>query len=297
MSNVLNLVSESTYVEKMDMQNALLKAIAAQSSGPALSVSSWAVVQQLVRLGIAAKVFSVGDQLVCRHKDYGTLTWDIIGIDHDKPADTAYTHSLTLQLHGVLPDCFLGFDAPETGSSDTNRQKYGSNNWSQSAVRQWLNSAAGAGSWWQAQTASDTAPGYAASADGFLKGLDAEFLSAVGSVSKTTAQNVITDGGGSIVSTERFFLLSETEVYGGLNSSVAEGTAYPYYADNSALNMAGSGTDPNRVKYSGETAQYWMLRSPQASFSAYILRVRSTGVIDSIGANSELGISPACCII
>ena len=44
MSNVLNLVSESTYVEKMDMQNALLKAIAAQSSGPALSVSSWAVV-------------------------------------------------------------------------------------------------------------------------------------------------------------------------------------------------------------------------------------------------------------
>ena len=281
----------------MDMQNALLKAIAAQSSGPALSVSSWAVVQQLVRLGIAAKVFSVGDQLVCRHKDYGTLTWDIIGIDHDKPADTAYTHSLTLQLHGVLPDCFLGFDAPETGSSDTNRQKYGSNNWSQSAVRQWLNSAAGAGSWWQAQTASDAAPGYAASANGFLKGLDAEFLSAVGSVSKTTAQNVITDGGGSIVSTERFFLLSETEVYGGLNSSVAEGTAYPYYADNSALNMAGSGTDPNRVKYSGETAQYWMLRSPQASFSAYILRVRSTGVIDSVGANSELGISPACCII
>lgn len=71
---------------------------------------SWYQVRRMVRDGTAAKVFSVGDQLTCQRGD-DTLVWDVIGIDHDTPADPQFTHSMTLQLHDVYKN--LQFDAPE----------------------------------------------------------------------------------------------------------------------------------------------------------------------------------------
>ena len=73
-------------------------------------VDSWGDVQKAVRSGLAAKVFSIGDQLICQRAGVN-LVWDVIGIDHDTPADPQFTHSMTLQLH----DCFtanMQFDAP-----------------------------------------------------------------------------------------------------------------------------------------------------------------------------------------
>ena len=301
MSNVLNLLSESTYIEKMDMQNALLKAIATNGGGGGdtpVEVESWAVVQQLVRLGIAAKVFSIGDQLVCNHATYGKLTWDIIGIDHDTPVNSEYTHSLTIQLHDCLGTSFQ-FDAAEPTNPDTNRQSYGSNNWSESGIRQWLNSAGNPGTWWEAKTDYDVQPTYATSTAGFMKGLDADFLAAVGEVSKITAKNTVTDGGGSDTTTEKFFLLSLTEIYGGLNNSISEGVVYPYYSDNSALTAAGTGADANRIKYRNGTAQYWWLRSPYPSNSYSVRYVITTGGVstDYSRAHGSHGVAPACCII
>ena len=299
MSNVLNLLSESTYIEKMDMQNALLKAIATNGGGGGdtpVEVESWAVVQQLVRLGIAAKVFSIGDQLVCNHATYGKLTWDIIGIDHDTPVNSEYTHSLTIQLHDCLGATFQ-FDAAEPTNPDTNRQSYGSNNWSESGIRQWLNSAGNPGTWWEAKTDYDVQPTYATSTAGFMKGLDADFLAAVGEVSKITAKNTVTDGGGSDTTTEKFFLLSLTEIYGGLNNSISEGVVYPYYSDNSALTAAGTGTDANRIKYRNGSAQYWWLRSPHPSYSNNVRNVLTTGNVSDISAYGSGGVAPACCII
>lgn len=299
MSNVLNLLSESTYIEKMDMQNALLKAIATNGGGGGdtpVEVGSWAVVQQLVRLGIVAKVFSIGDQLVCNHATYGKLTWDIIGIDHDTPVNSEYTHSLTIQLHDCLGATFQ-FDAAEPTNPDTNRQSYGSNNWSESGIRQWLNSAGNPGTWWEAKTDYDVQPSYATSTAGFMKGLDADFLATVGEVSKITAKNTVTDGGGSDTTTEKFFLLSQTEIYGGLNNSISEGVVYPYYSDNSALTAAGTGADANRIKYRNGTAQYWWLRSPYPSTSHYVRTVITTGDVNYSNAYNSRGVAPACCII
>lgn len=300
MANVLNLLSESTYIEKMDMQNALLKAIATQGgsgSNVPVEINSWSVVQQLVRLGIGAKVFSIGDQLVCNHETYGTLVWDIIGIDHDTPASSEYKHSLTIQLHDCIGAATFQFDAAEPTNPDSNRASYGSNNWLESGIRQWLNSDGNAGTWWEAKTDYDVKPSYASSTAGFLKGLDTEFLSTVGEVSKITARNTVTDGGDSDTSTEKFFLLSMTEVYGGLNNNIAEGVAYPYYADNSVLTAAGMGADANRIKYRNGAAQYWWLRSPYASNSYGVRIVGTTGGVSSYNANNSSGVAPACCII
>ena len=300
MANVLNLLSESTYIEKMDMQNALLKAIATQGGGGSnvpVEINSWSVVQQMVRLGIAAKVFSIGDQLVCNHETYGTLVWDIIGIDHDTPANSEFKHSLTIQLHDCIGAATFQFDAAEPTNPDSSRKSNGSNNWLESGIRQWLNSDGNAGTWWEAKTEYDVKPSYASSTAGFLKGLDAEFLSTVGEVSKITARNTVTDGGDSDTSTEKFFLPSMTEVYGGLNNNIAEGVAYPYYADNSVLSSAGEGADANRIKYRNGATQHWWLRSPNTSNSYNARCVFSTGAVNYYGAVNSSGVAPACCII
>lgn len=299
MSNVLNLLSESTYIEKMDMQNVLLKAIATSGGSGGgdtpVTIDSWSVVQQLVRLGIASKVFSIGDQLVCNHSKYGKLTWDIIGIDHDTPVNSEYKHSITIQLH----DCLTGhqFDAAEPTNPDSNRASYGSNNWVESGIRQWLNSDGAAGTWWTAKTEYDVKPSYASSEAGFMAGLDEDFLSTVGEVTKITARNTVTDGGESDTTTEKFFLLSKTEVYGGLENSIAEGVAYPYYADNSSLSAEGTGADTNRIKYRDGSATYWWLRSPYTSYSYRVRSVGAAGGVSYDGANGSNGVAPACCII
>lgn len=65
------------------------------------SVDSWADVQRIVRSGLASQVFEIGDQLTCE-KNGETLTWDIIGFDHDIPAEQGLEHSMTLQLHSAI---------------------------------------------------------------------------------------------------------------------------------------------------------------------------------------------------
>ena len=299
MSNVLNLLSESTFAEKMDMHNALLKAIVQQNGGSIdtdLGISSWAVVQQLVRLGIAPNVFNVGDQLVCEHATYGTLVWDILGFDLDTPEDATYEHSMTIGLHDQLPYAFQ-FDAAETNNPDSNRKSYGSNNWKESGIRQWLNADGAAGTWWTAQTEYDVRPSYANSTAGFLAGLDADMLAVLGNVKKITARNTVTDGGGYDETTDKIFLLSKTEVYGGQESVIDEGTVYPYYSENSALTAAGTGADANRIKYRSGTAMHWWLRSPNSSYSNSVRGVGTDGNISDSYAYGSYGVSPACCII
>ncbi|MGM9636948.1 MAG: DUF6273 domain-containing protein [Eubacteriales bacterium] len=63
MSNILNLISEETFSDKMDTQNALLAAIASGNGG--IGVTSFKDLQTLTRLGLASKVLSIGDQIVC----------------------------------------------------------------------------------------------------------------------------------------------------------------------------------------------------------------------------------------
>jgi hypothetical protein len=173
------------------------------------------------------------------------------------------------------------------------RALMGSNNWKQSALRQYLNSSAAAGSVWAPQTKFDRPPSWAATTAGFLKGIDPEFLSVLGFVKKTTALNTITDGGGTEITSEKVFLLSSTEAYFG----GSEGTAYPYYSDFSDNGSASTGADTNRIKYRNGTAKYWWLRSPHAGY-AYIVRlVTPSGALYDTNATTSYGVAPACCII
>lgn len=383
MSDLLNLLSEETFNAKMDTQNAILAIIASNNGG--LAVSSWKDVQAIVRLGLARKCFSVGDQLICNKGD-GRLVWDIIGFDHDVPVDTRFKHSLTIQLHDVLPDT-MQYDAPEAlfyceselaagtynftllagydtaygggktyqftlsqavpvggvivfpwgyqvmastvlistyesrystdaiesvvvaeGTGGTaledigecnhpHRIRFGSNNWKQSAVRQFLNSQGSAGSFWTPQTNFDLPPSWNAAIAGFLSDLDGEFLEVVGDVMKKTVFNTVSDGGGSEELAERFFLVSRTEAYAGNENGIEEGTPYEYYSLGSDLSAAGSGNDSNRIKYKNGSAISWGLRT---SYTLNACDFRSIGIRGHLfnpHANSSIGVAPACCIV
>lgn len=268
---------------------------------------SWQFIQRIVRSGDAAKIFSVGDQLVCKHETYGKLVWDIIGIDHDTPADSKYTHSMTLQLHDCLPDQ-MEFDAAETAHTNESRQVKGSNSWAESGIRQWLNSDKSAKSWWKSQSEFDVKPSYAFSKDGFLKGFGADFLAVIGNVTKVTIENTVRADNSVIkgdqkttTNSERFFLLSKTEVYGGDNRSVAEGSAYPYYSERSTLSEPGTVADENRKKTingGNSGSVWWILRSSDAGSLGDITFVYGdTGMIGYTAANIKNGIAPACCIV
>ena len=174
------------------------------------------------------------------------------------------------------------------------RALLGSNNWKQSALRQYLNSSAAAGSVWAPQTKFDRPPSWAATTAGFLKGIDPEFLSVLGFVKKTTSLNTVTDGGGTEITSEKVFLLSSTEAYFG----GSEGTAYPYYSDFSDNGSASTDADTNRIKYRNGTAKYWWLRSPNAGYASGVRYVLPSGALYSIrNAMNSSGVAPACCII
>ena len=88
------------------------------------------------------------------------------------------------------------------------RCRYGSNNYVQSAVKQWLNSSAATFAW-AAQTNFDRPPTSAFPTAGFLNLLDADLAAVIGAVDKQVAKNTITDGGEQDTFSDKVFLLSQ----------------------------------------------------------------------------------------
>lgn len=178
------------------------------------------------------------------------------------------------------------------------RVRYGSNNYKESAIRQWLNSSAAAGSVWKPQTKWDRPPAWAATTAGFMNGMDADFLAVIGKTHIIVARNTVCEGGGYDEMDDYFFLLSRREVYMGNEvASVIEGEPYPYYSDYSDLSAPSTGADSNRIKYCGGTAQYWWLRTPLPGIGSHVRIVYATGHLNDSIASFSLGVAPACNII
>jgi hypothetical protein len=278
------------FYDNWETTNSLLASIVRNTID--LPVTSWQQVQHIVRAGLHHQVFQIGDQFVTEFNGTPSV-WDVIGIDHDKPTDPRFTHSLTIQSH----DCLLNaqFDAPEPDNPDSNRQEYGNNRYLHSAIRQWLNSEEEEFTW-QPQHQYDVAPaGAPYNGAGFLKLLDPELVAVLGAVDKQVARNTVTDGGGQDLFSDKVFLLSRVEVYGGTDGETSGEAPYPYYE------AIASGPTPNalagRIKFLGSSARSWWLRSPNPAH-AYIPRsVYTDGRVYNYYALSSYGAAPACCIV
>ena len=177
------------------------------------------------------------------------------------------------------------------------RISYGSNNWKESAMRQFLNSAAAAGSVWTPQTKFDRPPSWQSTLVGFLKGLPQDFLSAVAlSEIKTYTNSVFespdsTTPKNSVYTTkDRFYLPSRMEVYGSSEGSYPDGTTQ-------FEPLVGS-TNADKIKtlYNGTKLNSYWLRSPHTSH-AYTMRIEYTpsgGALGSNHAYNSSGVVPAC---
>jgi hypothetical protein len=278
------------FYDHWETTNSLLALIARNTID--LPVTSWQQVQHIVRAGLHHQVFQIGDQFVATF-DGQPVVWDVIGIDHDKPTDPRFTHSLTIQSHDSL--LTTQFDAPEPDNLDSNRQQYGNNRYLHSAIRQWLNSAETTFTW-QPQHQYDAAPtGAPYDGAGFLKLLDPDLVAVLGAVDKQVARNTVSDGGGQDLFSDKVFLLSRVEVYGGDEGATTGEEVYPFYKA-----MASSATADaieERIKYLGASAQTWWLRSPHAGNANFVRYVRVYGDITGNYASSSIGVAPAVVIV
>lgn len=181
----------------------------------------------------------------------------------------------------------------------THRIRYGSNNYNESAIRQWMNSDGAAGTFWVSKTNYDRPPSWNASLNGFLYGMDKSFVDIVGNVKKLTALNTLTDNtDASFVETdEKFFLFSNDELYFATENGVDQGEPYAYYENYSTLAAAGSGADSNRTKYLNGTARYYWMRSPNPWHASSVRFVNPDGSLNTTTAFSSYGAALACCIV
>ena len=244
----------------------------------------WYNIQKKVRNGTIQNYFSVGDQLPVNYNGSAVM-FDIVAFDVAVPADSNYTHSMTLIPHDCLE--VLMFDNNEPNNSDSNRQSNGNNRYLHSNIRQWLNSSGEAGNWWTAQHSADAAPDYATKKAGFMSYFDSDFLSVIGKTKIKVVKNTKTDGGGyEEISDDYFYLPSTTEVGLENENSIAEGTLFPYFDSNA-----------KRIKYYSGSTKNWWLRTPSSSSTYGVRCVGTSGGLDNNRAYYTSGVAPACNII
>ena len=179
------------------------------------------------------------------------------------------------------------------------RVVFGSNNYAQSAARQWLNSGAAAGGVWTPTNKFDRAPSWATTKAGFMSGLPAEFLAVVQPAAIPCRTNSVfevnsLDGTEYTVNKfyelrDKFFLLSRPEIYGDWDSAT--------YKDGELLEFYEGFTDTERIKYdaAGSARNCW-LRSPYPGHASDERIVTTSGALYSGHAIYGYGVAPACII-
>lgn len=256
-----------------------------------IKLESWADVQKAVRDGSHKNIVTVGDSFVAKYGgvDY---TWDVIGINHDVPADSNYTNSLTIQSRDCLMNCV--FDASEPTNPDGNIQQYGNNNYKNSNVRQWLNSSDAQFNFVKQHEFDEVLATAPYTGAGFLHNLDPELREVIGPVKKQVAKNTITDGGGQDTFVDTVFLLSRVEVYGGTEGDSTGEKPYEYYSVLAPTATTGELT--GRIKYLSGSPRIWWFRSPHVGSSSHLRYVYALGGIGYGYAHHAYGLTPACTI-
>ena len=190
-----------------------------------------------------------------------------------------------------------------SGLNNMQRAAYGYNRWSQSAIRQQMNSDAAAGSWFTPQNPYDRRPDQLASLRGMKAGFDEGFLNILKPVKVTTALNTVTDDqiGASEDTFDMFFLASLEQEYIQPQASGVEGQYWEYWKRRLGLtNPQPTGQAfPAHIRYAYNaktSAQYCRLRSAYRGSACYTWIVKPGGTANSSDATHANRAVPACVI-
>lgn len=186
------------------------------------------------------------------------------------------------------------------------RVAYGYNRWSQSAIRQYLNSAKAAGQWWEPQHKWDRPPAELASKPGFLSGYSDDFLNAIKPVRVRTALNTVTDAAvGTYEDTyDKIFLASLEQEFITPQASGIEGEAWDYWKQAVERSTPtpwyktfAEGGHPITYGIDGKTsAQDVRLRSANRGYASHTWIVTASGNVSNASAVYSSRFAPACVI-
>ena len=240
------------------------------------AVYNYRNIKRILANGDGATVFPLWSQIVVPHKEFGTIIFDVVDYNEENKALTLF-----------MTDCIIPqyeFDAAEPDNPDNNRKQYGSNNYGQSAARQWLNATAES-DWWQAKTEYDVAPSYA-DKPGFLAGFPNDFIDILSSTERKCATNRIVENGSVdgtciVINSEYtindlMFLPSYTELTGVNNNNIAEGTQFQAFQKYGTTDNGSYDILIKRNIKTGENQWYWQ-RSCGPTYSGYVRDVTEYG--------------------
>jgi len=182
---------------------------------------------------------------------------------------------------------------------------FGYNRWSQSAIRQFLNSDKGIGEWWTPQNGLDVRPNELFTKHGFMSGMPDRLKANLRAVKVTTALNSVSDTGiedDNLEDTyDKVFLLSLEEMYIA-NQLAGEGSAWEYWKRRLGT-AAPVGWHPNiyqeLIHYGVENhsaAQHVRLRSALRGYAFNTWLVYAGGYASDYHARYAHRFAPGCAI-
>ena len=177
------------------------------------------------------------------------------------------------------------------------RAMSGSNNYEESAIRQFLNSNAEAGGVWVAKTQFDRSPTWNGNTAGYLRGLDSEFLAVVGEVlvpCYTCDEYEYQDSPGSRTSnaytvSDKFYIPSRTEIVNiSERPELDESVVFPYFKDAISSDF---------IKRLDGVNDNWWLRTVSNTSPSTVYMI--SGILGSVSdvADKSYGVVPVCNIV
>ena len=175
------------------------------------------------------------------------------------------------------------------------RQAYGSNRWSTSWLRQWLNSDEATFTFVAKTIWSRPVSG---SIEGFLHNLDPELRAVLGKIRKRYALPVA-DGYGYEDIEDYVTLDTMLDVYGSQNNSIAEGPVdgSGTVKRTTAMALWAGSSQADKIKYQGATVRHWWLSSSYPSYAYNERYVTTGGALGSGRSSSSFGVVPRLQII
>lgn len=219
------------------------------------------------------------------------ITWQVIGTDDEK---------LTLMAGRII--CFKAFDAASGNDRYPERQKYGSNNWSTSTLRTWLNSdeervdygskQPDTGHVWMGFNSYDREPG-------FLSAFTADEKRAIKAVTHKSILSVfdagLKDGGKKYYFWTNSIQLIIQNYDDAFFQYVEDAVFLPDIRD--IKNVYDKGLNCRRAySETGAYSNYW-LRTPYATRASFVRYVGSDGYVYHKDAYyGAMGILPVLCL-